>query len=324
MKYLRILLFSALAALSFASCKSQFEALLNSSDADEKYKAAFDYFNVGKYQRAAQVFESLSVITNGTERDDTVQYYWGLSNYRFKDYYTAETNFSKLMENFPRSPFIEEASFLRLDCLYRQTYRYELDQVPTHTALAALEQYMTSYPDNPHMDVCKEMSSTLNARLDRKAYENARLYYKMEDFKAARVAFKNVLKDDADNIYREDILYYTAMSSYKFAQLSVQSKQKERYLVFVDDYLNFVGEDPDSPYRKELDAMYRRTQRALGKYSGTDDELDKKEKDFMKERKTAIDSRTKTLENKENLQAAPTPKKKGLFKKNETSQEKAK
>ena len=153
MKYLRILLFSALAALSFASCKSQFEALLNSSDADEKYKAAFDYFNVGKYQRAAQVFESLSVITNGTERDDTVQYYWGLSNYRFKDYYTAETNFSKLMENFPRSPFIEEASFLRLDCLYRQTYRYELDQVPTHTALAALEQYMTSYPDNPHMDV---------------------------------------------------------------------------------------------------------------------------------------------------------------------------
>ncbi len=324
MKYLRILLFSALAALSFASCKSQFEALLNSSDADEKYKAAFDYFNAGKYQRAAQVFESLSVITNGTERDDTVQYYWGLSNYRFKDYYTAETNFAKLMDNFPRSPFIEEASFLRLDCLYRQTYRYELDQVPTHTALAALDQYMTSYPGNPHMDVCKEMTSTLNARLDRKAYENARLYYKMEDYKAARVAFKNVLKDDADNIYREDILYYTAMSSYKYAQLSVQSKQKERYLVFVDDYLNFVGEDPDSPYRKELDAMYRRTQRALGKYSGTDDELDKKEKDFMKERKTVIDSRTKTLEKKENLQKAPTTKKKGIFKKNETSQGKAK
>jgi outer membrane protein assembly factor BamD len=323
MKYLRILLFSALAALSFASCKSQFEALLNSTDADEKYKAAFNYFNMGKYQRSAQLFESLSVITNGTERDDTVQYYWGLSNYRFKDYYTAETNFAKLIENFPRSPFIEEASFLRLDCLYRQTYRYELDQVPTHTALAALEEYMTAYPDNPHMEVCKEMSSTLNARLDRKSYENARLYYKMEDYKAARVAFKNVLKDDADNIYREDILYYTAMSSYKYAQLSVQSKQKERYLVFVDDYLNFIGEDPNSPYRKELDAMYRRTQRALGKYTGTDDELGKKEKDFMKERKTVIDTRTKTLEQQENLQAAPKAKKKGLFKKNETSQEKA-
>ena len=324
MKYLRILLISALAAVSFASCKSKFETWLNSSDADEKYKAAFDYFNAGKYQRSAQMFESLSTITNGTERDDTVQYYWGLSNYRFKDYYTAETNFAKLIENFPRSPFIEDASFLRLDCLYRQTYRYELDQVPTHAALSAISEYVASFPQSSHMEDCKEMAKTLNARLDRKAYENARLYYKMEDYKASRVAFKNVLKDDADNIYREDILYYTAMSSYKYAQLSIASKQKERYLTFVDDYLNFVGEVPDSPYRKELDAMYRRAQRALGKYTGTDDELNKKEKDFMKERKTVIDQRNQKLQKEENLQTAPKAKKsKGLFKKNETSSDKA-
>ena len=80
----------------------------------------------------------------------------------------------------------------------------------------------------------------------------------MEDYKAARVAFKNVLKEDADNIYREDILYYSAMSSYKFAELSVQSKQKERFLVFQDDYLNFIGEYPDSKYRKELDSLYKK------------------------------------------------------------------
>ena len=78
----------------------------------------------------------------------------------------------------------------------------------------------------------------------------------MEDYKAARVAFKNVLKEDADNIYREDILYYAAMASYKYADLSVRHKQKERFLVFVDDYLNFIGEYPESPYRKELDSLY--------------------------------------------------------------------
>ena len=67
-----------------------------------------------------------------------------------------------------------------------------------------------------------------------------------------------MLKEDADNIYREDILYYSAMSSYKFAELSVQSKQKERFLVFQDDYLNFIGEYPDSKYRKELDSLYKK------------------------------------------------------------------
>ena len=111
--------------------------------------------------------------------------------------------------------------------------------------------------------------------------------YKMEDYQAARVAFRNILKDDADNIYREDILYYIAMSSYKYAQLSVAAKQRERYMAFMDDYLNFVSEIPESPYRKELDAMNARAQRAIGRYAGTDEMLDKTEKDFEKERKAS-------------------------------------
>ena len=80
----------------------------------------------------------------------------------------------------------------------------------------------------------------------------------MVDYKASRVALKNVLKEDSDNIYREDILYYAAMSSYHYARLSVPEKQKERYMIFVDDYLNFIGEYPTSAYRKELDALYKK------------------------------------------------------------------
>jgi outer membrane protein assembly factor BamD len=94
-----------------------------------------------------------------------------------------------------------------------------------------------------------------------------------------------VLKDDADNIYREDILYHIAMSSYNYAHLSVQTKQKERYLTFVDDYYNFIGEIPESRYRKELDTVYRRAQRALGKDAVVTDDADMSEKDFRKERK---------------------------------------
>ncbi len=131
------------------------------------------------------------------------------------------------------------------------------------------------------------MKDDLHDRLDRKAFENARLYYKMEDYMAARVALRNVLKDNADNRYREDVLYYTAMSSYHYARMSVQARQKDRYLTFVDDYLNFVGEYPESAYRRELDAMYRRAQRALGRYDGTDEELELKAKDFERERKAA-------------------------------------
>ena len=307
MKRIELTIVLLAAAVVAFSCKSQYEALLNSNDVDAKYDAAMDYFNQGKFNKAAQLFESLSVLTNGTERDDTVQYYWGLSNYRYKDYYTAETNFTKFLENFPRSPFSEEARFLRIDCLYRATLRWELDQAPTRAAMASIQQYMTEYPaNNPRMEACLKMMADLDERLDRKAYENAKLYYRMEDYKASRVAFRNVLKDDSDNIYREDILYYTAMSSYRFAHMSVAAKQKERYLTFVDDYFNFVGEYPESAYKRELDVMYKRSQKALGRWSGSDDDLDIKDKEFEKERKQ-LDKAAKKMkkaESKKNETAA--------------------
>ena len=262
---LKMAVAATLLAAGAASCQTQYETLLASNDVDAKYKAAMEFFQNKKYTKAAQLFESMSVLTNGTARDDTVQYYWGLSNYRNKDFYTAESNFASFIRNFPRSPFASDAEFYRLDCMYRATYRYELDQTPTRACMAAISEYEREHPnDAAHLAVCAEMKHDLQDRLDRKDFEAGRLYYRMEDYLAARVKLRNVLKTNADNFYREDVLYYTAMASYHYARLSVRERQRERYLTFVDDYLNFVGEFPDSHYRKELDGVYRKVQGILG------------------------------------------------------------
>ena len=156
------------------------------------------------------------------------------------------------------------------------------------SSLYMFSAYILDYPSNPHMKECRDMLLDLNERLDKKAYEAAKLYYKMEDYIAAKVAFRNVLKDDAENIYREDILYYIAMSSYKYALNSVPAKQKERYLAFVDDYLNFVGEIPESHYRKELDSIYQKAQRALGRHGVVTEDEKMSERDFAKERRKVL------------------------------------
>ena len=260
----------ALAALAIAACQTQFDALLSSNDVDAKYNAAMEYFQNKKYQKAATLFESMAVLTSGTERDDTVQFYWGLSNYRYKDFITAESNFARFVENFPQSPFAREAEFYRLDCLYRATYRYELDQTPTRSCLAAIAEYEREHPGDSHLQACEEMKKDLQERLDRKDFENGKQYYIMEDYVAARVKLRNVLKSNAENVYREDVLYYTAMSSYNYARLSVEAKQKERYLTFIDDYLNFAGEYPDSKYKSELDGLYRKAQKVLGRGGETE------------------------------------------------------
>lgn len=258
MKHIKTLIVLVMVLVAAAACKSQYDILLEGNDVEAKYEAAFDYFNKGNYTRSATLFESLALVTSGTSKDDTVQYYWALSNYSNKDYYTSQANFEHFLSNYPLSPFAENAKFLRIDCMYKATLRYELDQTPTYAAITAISQYLIDYPDGANVEVCNHMLQDLGERLDRKAYENAKLYYKMEDYKASRVALKNVLKDDADNIYREDILYYAAMSSYKYADMSIKERKKERFLVFIDDYFNFIGEYPESAYRKELDNLYEK------------------------------------------------------------------
>jgi len=259
------ILLGAMLLLCLSGCKSEYETLLMSNDVDAKYAAAFDYFNQKKYAKAASMFESMTVLVDGTEREDTVRYYWGLSNYRDRDYITAETNFSRFLEKFPMGSFSEDAAFMRLDCLFRSTYRYELDQGPTRACIIAINEFVKEHPGSRYTEACFQMVDDLTERLDRKALEEGKLYYNMEYYKSAHVDFKNMLKKNADNVYREEILYYTALSSYKYAYYSIEAKQRERYLVFVDDYLNFIGEYPDSGFRRELDGLYKAAQRALGR-----------------------------------------------------------
>ena len=244
----------------FTSCASKYELLLRSADVDLKYKGAFEYFEQKKYKKAADLFEQILIATKGTERDDTVQFYFGLSNYHFGDLETAETNFDQFTKVFPRSPFTEEARFLRLDCLYESTYRYELDQLPTYRAMSAINEFLYDYPNTKYLVKCKDMLVDMQERLDRKGYEAAKIYFAIEDYKAATFALKNAIKENPDNRYREDIMYYLVLSQYRYAAQSVKEKQKERYMVLIDEYYNFVSEFPDSKYRKSVDGMFEKAQ----------------------------------------------------------------
>jgi outer membrane protein assembly factor BamD len=97
-------------------------------------------------------------------------------------------------------------------------------------------------------------------RIDQKSFESAKLYYKIEDYKAAVYALKNALKENPDNIFREDIMYYIVAASYQYASNSYPEKQRERFLALIDHYYNFVSEFPDSKYRTEVEKMFQKAQ----------------------------------------------------------------
>ncbi len=257
------LLLAVVATMLSVSCKSQFELLLDSNDIPAKYEAAFAFFEAGKYSKAASLFDNLKIAVRGTAQDDTVNFYSAYSYFRSGDIYAAQQGFENFTSTFPRSPFYGESRYLYVECLYDGTYRYELDQTPTYAALRVMKQYFRDFPDSEYVPKVEKMADDLNDRLEKKEYESAKLYYTIEDYKAAHYALKLVLKENAENRYREDIMYYAVMAAYKYAHNSIEKKQRERYMVFSDDYFTFVSEFPESDYRKELDALAAKVQKAL-------------------------------------------------------------
>ena len=97
----RTLIISVFTLLMLASSTTEYEKLLRGNDIPTKYSKAFELYEEGKYSKAAEMFESISLATKGTAQEDTVQFYWAMSNYRYKDFITAESNFNEFITVFP-------------------------------------------------------------------------------------------------------------------------------------------------------------------------------------------------------------------------------
>ncbi|MBQ1953119.1 MAG: outer membrane protein assembly factor BamD, partial [Alistipes sp.] len=105
----------------------------------------------------------------------------------------------------------------------------------------------------------------LTWRLHEKSFINAYTYYKIERYNSAIIAFRNALKQYPDSHRREDLMYYTVMSAYKYADNSAEDKQLDRFMEALDAYYTFVMEFPESKYKKEVDDVSEVAKRFIEK-----------------------------------------------------------
>ena len=148
-------------------------------------------------------------------------------------------------------------------CAYLLSPSPRLDQSVTHQAIDALQLYINLYPFSDRLSEANRLIDELRNKLVYKSYLNAKLYYDLDNYKAAVVALNNSLKDYPDSQYREELMYMLLKSKYLLAMNSVQEKQEQRLSSALDEYFSFVDEYPDSKYKKEADRFYETTAKML-------------------------------------------------------------
>lgn len=236
---------------------------MKSTDMEKKYQAAVKYYEKKDYYHALQLFEELISVYRGTSKAEMSYYYYTYCTYYIDDFTMAAYHFNNFVQSYPASTHAEEMQYMYAYCFYLDSPVSSLDQTSTLDAIEKFQIFTNKYPNSVKVAEANTKMDELRRKLEEKAFNNAKQYYKTEFYNAAVVAFANLLKDFPSTIYKEEALYMSLRSSYLYAINSVQAKKEERLKASAEEYLKFIDNFPQSRYLRDAERIYENVQDAL-------------------------------------------------------------
>jgi len=251
--------------LLFTTACSDFRKIQKSSDWQVKYDAALEYYQNKDYYRAIVLLEEVLPIIRGTKTAEEAQYYYAYAHYYERKYILSSHYFKNFYDTYTRSQYATESLYMHAYSLYLQSPVPNLDQSSTFEAIEAMQLFINKYPYSEYKDKAEQILDELQAKLELKAYDNAILYYKLENYKAAIIAFNNFQKDFPDSELNEEISYWKVAAQFKLAEQSILVKQKERYYTTIEYYQTFIDKYPNSKFVDDAENIYETCVEKIGK-----------------------------------------------------------
>ena len=253
--------------LGLSAC-SDFSKIQKNGTDDEKYKAALKYYNKKDWYRAGVLFEEIIPKLKGSSEQEVSQFNYAYTQFNQGLYEPAAQLFKRFYETFARSESAPEAMYMYALSLYKSTPGFNLDQSNTISAMSALQDFVNTNPDSEHVKDCTALILDLRHRLERKAYERAKQYYKVSGFsianyKSSVVSINNFQREFPDSEYNEELAYLKVDAEYNLAVNSIAEKQKERFQDAVAFYKSFQEKYPNSKYLKQAEKMFEGSTKEL-------------------------------------------------------------
>ncbi|HBH07740.1 MAG TPA: outer membrane protein assembly factor BamD [Flavobacteriales bacterium] len=259
-------------SLGISGCNG-YNKLLKSRDLELKYEKALEYYYAGKYYKAYPLIEELAAIYRGQKRSEKLFYLYAYCDYYLEDYLLAAYRFDEFTKTFPTSKYTEECAFMEAMCQYKMSPIYELDQTHSYQAMSSLQLFVDRYPQSPRLDSANMLVRELELKIERKNYEGANQYMRMMDYRAAVIAYENLLEAFPDTKLREEVMFKMFKSKYLLSQKSVEEKKLERIDDAMKAYVTFVDQFPGSLFVKEAETYYIALDKARKDYIVENDEF---------------------------------------------------
>ena len=190
-------------------------------DAEDQFALAKREFEEENYRQANTEFQKLIFNYPGAVFIDSAQYFLAMSNFNQEDYPLAVMEFNKLISSFPTSQLSDDAAFMVALCDFKMSAKAELDQKHTEQAIEELQNFLDDYPTSDRANEAQDLLRESRSKLAKKSYKNGQLYFKMRKYDAALIYLEEVVNGFHDT-------EWAAPAQFQIAEVYLKQKKYDR------------------------------------------------------------------------------------------------
>lgn len=243
--------------MGVSSC--QFSKIRKSTDLKVKYDAAMKYYDKRNYYKSGLLLEKIIPLITGQKEQEVAQFRYAYCHFNQKQFDLSSYYFDKFYNSFRGSKWAEEARFMSVKSLVESSPNYNIDQKSTTDAINSAQSFLNNFPNSTYYEGTSAMLKDMRIKLEKKGFENAKLYHRIGYHRSAVIAFANFQKSFPDSDYNEEASYLRIESQYDYALQSVENKKNERLKDVIGLYENFVAAYPKSKYLRSAQNMHEKT-----------------------------------------------------------------
>jgi outer membrane protein assembly factor BamD len=240
-----------MAIVLLSSCRSEYERIRSSGSPEAIYKKALEYYDNKDYVKAQGLFELVLPNYRGKAEAEELYYRYAYTYYYSRQYMMASHYFNSFIQTFGASPYREELTYMSAYAAYMQSPTFRLDQSSTRKAIDELQQFINTYPTSSRLATCNQLIDELRQKLEKKAYDEGRLYFDLKNYQSSVKSFENLLRDFPETANVEQVRYMILKASFLLAENSIVEKQPERYAEALEQAQEFLQKYAGGVHGKE-------------------------------------------------------------------------
>ena len=206
---------AALAAL-IAGCGAAVVPQVH-NDAD-RFNLARRLYDKGDYAVAIDILNPYVTTGSGQADIDRAVYLLGLGYLQQREWVSAETQFARVMRDYPESDSAQSASYRLAEAYFGLAKGPDFDQEFTLKALHQWQDFAQSADGHWLVPQAQKQILACRSRLATKLYRTGDLYLKLKDYKPAKRYFQNVIDDYADTAPYGDALIGMAIAQARLGE----------------------------------------------------------------------------------------------------------